>query len=369
MWIYVPPTYCPSAPEEADSTSACTWRCRMLESSVMWKTKPSPARRWLQRWKRASWIRRLFGRICEPSTAIHGVESWIASLAATRASRSPYPDEKKENMTQGTCGHVSLGLSEKLTPRSSSLRTSLTTFGSDMKLSGESYKKLVIWLNRESLARRKWVQRTLENDCSSSDVSLNTPTEKCAISYVDDTGKPKQATEWLTPSVEDAKLGSREAYLQYLEKGRTTQARLRNQVAFWATPMARDHRSMEVGEKTLNKNSRPLSEQVGVWKSSLQGLKNSKSGIKSSKKFRRLNPLFVCWMMNWPLGWSNPSWRIDQCNFASWEMASSQHVRHLLLEYFSVESDIMRTVGRNNRKTLRPKDTELSPMTGLEFED
>lgn len=178
-----------------------------------------------------------------------------------------------------------------------------------------------------------------------------------------------QATGWLTPSVRDAGQGSRESYLEYIEKNRTTQARLRNQVAFWVTPTARDHRSMEASEKTRNKNSRPLSEQVGAWSSSPQDPKNSKNGRGSSANIRRLNPLFVCWMMNWPLGWSNPSWRIDPCSFASWEMASSLHVRHLLLEYFLAESDIMRTVGKNNKKTLRHKDAESSPMTGLEFED
>src|SRR5437870_12775324 len=45
---------------------------------------------------------------------------------------------------------------------------------------------------------------------------------------------------WLTPSVEDAgREGTAEAWAEYLEDGRTTQARLRKQV-MWPTPTSRD---------------------------------------------------------------------------------------------------------------------------------
>ena len=48
----------------------------------------------------------------------------------------------------------------------------------------------------------------------------------------------KESGSWLTPSVEDAgRQGKAEAWQEYREHGRTTQARLRNQVM--ATPMAK----------------------------------------------------------------------------------------------------------------------------------
>jgi hypothetical protein len=49
---------------------------------------------------------------------------------------------------------------------------------------------------------------------------------------------------WLTPGVEDAgRQGSKEAWEQYQNDGRTTQARLRNQVKQWPTPTSTQARS------------------------------------------------------------------------------------------------------------------------------
>ncbi len=50
----------------------------------------------------------------------------------------------------------------------------------------------------------------------------------------------------------------------------------------WPTPIARDWRSGKASAKTMAKNSRPLSEVVGG----------------------DLNPMWVEWLMGWPLGWT-----------------------------------------------------------------
>lgn len=94
MWLYVPlpSTSSPSAPVEPDSISDSNWRFPALEASAWWRGKPSPSRTWWQRWNRVSWLRRLCGAMCEPSTADAGVAAWTASLAASRASRTAPPD-------------------------------------------------------------------------------------------------------------------------------------------------------------------------------------------------------------------------------------------------------------------------------------
>ncbi len=51
----------------------------------------------------------------------------------------------------------------------------------------------------------------------------------------------------------------------------------------WATPTARDWRSGKASQATMERNSRPLSEQIG-------GL---------------LSPTWVEWLMGWPLGWTD----------------------------------------------------------------
>ncbi|MBK7092448.1 MAG: hypothetical protein IPH59_12135 [bacterium] len=48
-----------------------------------------------------------------------------------------------------------------------------------------------------------------------------------------------------------------------------------------ATPTARDWKSGKASQATMERNSRPLSEQIGG----------------------SLNPVWVCWLMNFPLNW------------------------------------------------------------------
>ena len=95
------------------------------------------------------------------------------------------------------------------------------------------------------------------------------------------------AAMWQTPSVEDAaRAGSAESWQQYREENRTTQARLRNQV-HWPTPQDND------------------AEKCGQ----LKGM--------------HLNPRFVCWLMNFPLGWTSLG-PLESTSYERWEMQLSQ---------------------------------------------
>lgn len=77
----------------------------------------------------------------------------------------------------------------------------------------------------------------------------------------------------------------------------------------FATPTARDWRSGKASQATMERNSRPLSEQVG-------GL---------------LNPTWVEWLMGWPLGWTALQ-PLEMDKFLSWRQ---QHLppspRHSVL--------------------------------------
>ena len=55
------------------------------------------------------------------------------------------------------------------------------------------------------------------------------------------------------------------------------------QKMIWSTPTARDWRSGKASEKTLAKNTRPLSEQTGG----------------------QLSPMWVEWLMGYPKGWTD----------------------------------------------------------------
>lgn len=62
-----------------------------------------------------------------------------------------------------------------------------------------------------------------------------------------------------------------------------------------ATPTARDWKSGKASDKTMARNSRPLSEQIGG----------------------SLSPMWVEWLMAWPIGWSDlKPLEMDKCLYA-----------------------------------------------------
>lgn len=574
----------------------------MLAQYATWRAKRTPAKSWRNAWKRNAWTKRLFGRIYESSTASRGAASWIASLEASRVNPTRSLAARRAKRTIEICGRMLLESYGKSSPHLSSSRMSPISFAQCIGKSEKTYSEWATWLNKESLARRKWARLIYVRGFSSwgtprvttnsgigkvgreaksrlEDQAANWPTpraedaESCGNhpgatdsltgatrhwptpdasmatggrtykeGTVSPTGKdlrtgkkrsiplndaakkwpPPRTTDqdstraesgkasektgeeaWLTPSVEDAgRKGSAEAYQEYLKDHRTTQARLRNQAINWATPNAhdatggrgegfektdhhyrphdlvnqvkqwptpktptggsestekkqkrgnkggedleasakkwrtpdaptsrggpgdpekrkaaghtvnledqashwptprvcegkrssgmnrtefyrlwatpayRDYRSTEASQDTHNKNSRPLSEQVGKWvstqhTSSPQGQTPKKTGKKSSSTSRRLNPLFVSWLMNWPLGWSNLSLRIEPSNFACWETASSLRVLDLLLEYFLTGScpPAPKRKKAKKKRTKRKARDEEPPEMGFELKE
>jgi hypothetical protein len=81
--------------------------------------------------------------------------------------------------------------------------------------------------------------------------------------------------KWPTPIASDSRGSSGRP-----KSGKQTQ--LVDAVRF-ATPLSRDWRSGKTSQATAEKNSRPLSEQIGG----------------------SLNPTWVEWLMGWPLGWTD----------------------------------------------------------------
>ena len=116
MWINIPSTTSPYAQAEPDSTSAWNWLWDALAQFVGSNGKPSPANTWRRLWKRAAWLKRLCGRICEPSMAVLGVESWIASLRVTRASHSASPAIAVDQTILGTYGPMSIAVIGEVEP-------------------------------------------------------------------------------------------------------------------------------------------------------------------------------------------------------------------------------------------------------------
>src|ERR1700723_2649808 len=164
MWIHVPPpppsTSSPSVPDRVTSIWVFGALYRKLARSVTWREKLMPSKHWLKVSSRIAWMRHLSGQIYTPTTANHGVESWIASLAAIRANRSAQPVRDAAKTIQDTFGPRSLALLAKLNPASCSLKTYQGMSPSDSPKSSVTYKNWAMRLRRDCLARKKRVQTT-----------------------------------------------------------------------------------------------------------------------------------------------------------------------------------------------------------------
>ena len=112
---------------------------------------------------------------------------------------------------------------------------------------------------------------------------------------------PRQ--QWQTPSVEDAaRVGSAEGWRQYREENRTTQARLRNQV-HWPTPRAND--AEKRGE--IANDQRSGLPAAAMWQTSRTGTHGAPGADAThggQPKWMRLNPKFVEWLQNFPIGFT-----------------------------------------------------------------
>ena len=134
MWIYIPGCS-PSAPGSGGLTSESDWRFQALARSATWRGKRSAASSWSRRCKPGSWIKRLSGRISEPSMAARGVAS--VDLVAGGIPCQPHSVAGKQRRGADERDLSSTSLLESLArwdPASSSWRTSaalLPGMGSD----------------------------------------------------------------------------------------------------------------------------------------------------------------------------------------------------------------------------------------------
>lgn len=246
-WYYIPPSVCAPESEDSSADSARHW-AELFASSVTWKGKPRPARSWSRTLLKVNWMMRRYGRTLSPSTLASGAEKWIASLPATPASRSASPATAAGSQTPATSGPTSPASSMSQSPGGASSKTSQTTsISATTTLSGRSSKAAVFALRREYSQRLKSALLTSGGGFSSL---------------------PKKEELWVTPAARD-----------------------------WRPPSTLRH---------MTTRSRPHMDQLpnqvvhgplGRWLLE-SGLISSASGPGSL----RLNPLFVEWLMGFPIG-------------------------------------------------------------------
>ena len=266
MWLILPPTTSSQSVQASEGlTSLSQSQSETLAQSVTSRGKPKPQQSWRRAWKKDRYMKRLSGLTCPPSTANLGVEQWIASLVATRASQIQSPDHVLEPKMTASSSTNLFASSTKCGLAVSFAKTSQGTRTDSSQPLSQLSKGWATALRLEYSQRAKW-------------------------------GLPidgKGYSSWPTIQARDWKGKSGRSL-----KGEETD--LPTKAETWPTPLASDD-----GQKvTINSHQNSLIKQSHIFHTSHQ-VQTTQDGQKSSKNTPRLNPLFVQWLMGWPIGWTN----------------------------------------------------------------
>src|SRR5215831_3203209 len=165
MWLHLPTSA--SAPAAAASTPDSDSLCQRLAASATWREKSLKPESWRRALKRAGWTQRLSGLTSTASMLERGVASWMASLAASRANRTPMPVSGLGRMTSETSGLSLPDWYSTLRQRSASLKTYQASLLTITEPYDPTYRPWVMRLKRESSRRRRSARRTSASGSSS----------------------------------------------------------------------------------------------------------------------------------------------------------------------------------------------------------
>ena len=277
----------------------------------------SISRYWLQRWTRGGWITRLFGRIYEPSVAQSGVESWICSLAESRASLTQSQDNSVERTTNETSGPTPQELFKTSSQQSSFLRMFQALWAISTNELGETLDEWATRLRRDYSRRLRSAQAT--RDSGSSYWPTATANHAAYSGEGCGSNPIEESKMWLTPKATDGEGGAMRR-----------RNKLRDDAAMWPTPTQRDHKDGTSAD-TVEENALLVRAAP---RSSLHSEMTTTDGHVCSPKCRMLNPRFVELHMGWLPGWT--SMRTESIDSDSWETALSR-LRQQLRSILSAE--------------------------------
>ena len=227
-----------------------------------------------------------FGLTCAALTEDRGADLLTWFREASLARTSALPAEAQALMAHAAeCGDTWRGSLARFDPGSCTWRTAQPS------LLGDSEECSVTWpRSGMTAAGQCWELPTLVPPTSATGSGLwQTPVADDAVNRVagkwNSRGEPKLSAQvlmkpWPTPTSSLGTNGGRVTPAKAREGGTLIEAL---SARTYATPTARDWRSGKASQATHDRNSRPLSEQIG-------GL---------------LNPTWVEWLMGWPIGWTD----------------------------------------------------------------
>ena len=309
---------------------------QLCAQSVLVKSKPSPVRTWLLKWKRVPWTQHLSGRILKPSLGKSFAAKWASSAGAFRASPGQMPASESATRTRGICSHTyspasksaDLQLSFWKTSKEFSPPNSPETNGPTppallyCSMSLGSWSEQVTLARGVYLARLKSVLRTNASESSSS--GWNTPRVSTAGDCPSERNRHSPSLEtqalanWYTPDCSDRRSAA------------CRQQGLSNQVAEMvaASPAGpQDPGNLNTPgnppellrtENCCSENSKPSNWSTpiaGDWKGQKKADGSEQMLCAQVTKFQtkgQLNPRWVELLMDLPIGWTRPSALIQE---------------------------------------------------------
>jgi hypothetical protein len=218
--------------------------------------------------EKSSWLDRKTGQrrptpsgmMLEPLTASLGVERWRSSLEDSRVSPSAKPGNKKQPTTTETSGPIISESYARYDRESSSWRTFPDLFGSTCPASWETWPK----------------QGTIQNGVCWERTMLE------PLTYARDSG----SMLWPTPQAHDAKATKR---WREDHQNDLTAAVFNSHRIIWPTPTANE-------------------DAAGTPNGKMQPMLGNHPEVRGTtpEEWSRgsLNPLWVEWLMGWPIGWT-----------------------------------------------------------------
>lgn len=287
MWI-IPKNYqlySVFAQDMVESKEDLTLPGLNIESSLMWRSKPTPQKTWQGRWKRVSWMQHLFTRILKPSHQKSFETKLALLLVDIRASHSQEQERDREKKTLDTSGPQYEDTLNQLDLLDVCSKMSRDISRLDSTQSSAIWKKMVIDQRGEYSQRLKLEQDIREKEYS----SWPTPTASAGGPGKNpDNARGKHQGNALASAVRDAETWATPNTMDHLpprspeatakmatgiRKGRKRPSNLREQVdpdscaiydLLWPTPRACDSTGGPVLTKYKN-GFRSYRHDSGKW--------------------------------------------------------------------------------------------------------
>ena len=162
---------------------------QLCAQSLFVRSKLSPARTWLRKWKTDYWSQHLYGQILKPSLGKAFETAWTSLLEVTPANHSPQQGSEQERVTQDTSGlgsQTEFGFCDQ---ECVSLKMSKDTSRWDSPASSATWKSWVTRCRGEYSARVKLAHPTSASGCSSWPTTVASDWKGCGNAVMRKDGK------------------------------------------------------------------------------------------------------------------------------------------------------------------------------------